>query len=325
MLAPMAGVTDSPFRILMRELGAGVLISELVSCQGIVRRAKKTLDMLRFSDRERPLGLQIFGDDSFSLAQAAGEVERLGADFVDLNLGCPVPKVVKKGGGVAWMRSPSKLEAMVRMVRRAVAIPVTVKMRAGWDDAERNAPDCTKAVSEAGVAWVAIHGRTRAQGYQGKADWELIARCKQVSGVPVVGNGDIMTAEGALERLSTSGCDGVMIGRGILRDPWLFARIRALRSGGSSRDVRGDFVSLLRRHRQLLEEAGGGRTAAMHLRKFAAWYSHGYPRSAPFRRQIFLVPTLDDVESLAVSFFESVRHLDVEDKESLFFMSSGHG
>lgn len=326
VLAPMAGITDTVFRTLMKERGAGVVVSELVSCHGILHNSGKTFDLLAFDDVERPVGLQIFGEDEDVMGPGAAVVERLGADFVDLNFGCPVPKVVKKGGGAAMLRDPRRLERVLKAVRRHITIPLTIKIRTGWDESERNAVDVIHAAAEAGVTWVAMHGRTRTQGYAGKADWDFIAACKQAAGsFQIIGNGDVLSAEEALRRKAESGCDGVMIGRGALSNPWIFDELRALERGEKLDPKTFDVVELLRRHRQLLDRRGASRTSAIVLRKFAAWYSHGYPNSAPFRRQIFQAATLDQVEDLAVAFYESVRHIPITEKGCETFLSSGHG
>ncbi|MBI4863115.1 MAG: tRNA dihydrouridine synthase DusB [Candidatus Riflebacteria bacterium] len=325
LLAPMAGITDSPFRTLMKELGSGPVVSELVSSLGVLYNSRRTMEMLRLTDRERPVGVQLFGHDAESLGSAAEVVARLGPDFIDVNLGCPVPKVVRKGAGAAMMRDPLELERMLKAVRRRVALPLTVKMRSGWDAGEKNAPDCVRAASEAGVAWIVVHGRTKVQGYSGEADWEIIARCKEVSGVPIIGNGDIMDDPTALRRLAETGCDGVMIGRGVLANPWIFLQVRSLLAGEPPGPAGRDVAAVLRRHRQLLDELGSPARAAINLRKFAAWYSHGYPGSATFRRQIFQASTLDQVEKLALTFFERVRDFPDEERRLTAFLTAGEG
>jgi nifR3 family TIM-barrel protein len=228
VLAPMAGITNAPFRTLMRELGAGVVISELISATGIEYSGKKTIELCETFENERPVGLQIFGEDPDHLVRAAKFVQAKGADFVDINLGCPVPKVVKKGGGAAMMRDPEKLCHTLTQVKQAIDIPLTIKIRTGWDACSINALECVQAAHEAKVTWVAIHGRTRAQGYEGHADWDLIAKIKEASPLPIIGNGDITTAEQAMHRYKTSGCDGIMIGRGIFGNPWLFDKSDAI-------------------------------------------------------------------------------------------------
>lgn len=326
VLAPMAGITDRVFRTLMKERGAGVVVSELVSCHGMLHNSVKTFELLGFDEIQRPVGLQIFGEDENILGAGAAVIERLGADFVDINLGCPVPKVVKKGAGAAMPRDPRRLERVLRGVRKQISIPLTIKIRTGWDESERNAVEVISAAAEAGCAWVAMHGRTRTQGYAGRADWDFIAACKRAIGsYQLIGNGDVLSADEALKRKAESGCDGIMIGRGALSNPWIFEELRALARGERLDPKTFDVVALLRRHRALLDERGATRTAAIVLRKFAAWYSHGYPNSAPFRRQIFQAPTLDEVESLATSFFDSVKHIPITEKGCETFLSAGHG
>lgn len=341
VLAPMSGITDTIYRQMMRAMGAGVVVSELVSCHGILQGNRRTLDLLRFDECERPVGIQVFGDDPQVLGSAARAVEALGPDFVDLNLGCPVPKVVSKGGGAAMLKDPARLETVLRSMRRHFSIPLSVKIRAGWDSGSITAPDCVRAASEAGCLWVAIHGRTREQGYSGLPDWELIRQCKQVSGIPVIGNGDVTSARQAVGHLVEGDCDAVMIGRGALRNPWIFAEARArfealapvlgdgapgvptppaAHGGGSSR-----FLDLLAVHCRLLSANPWYANPLLHMRKFAAWYSHGYPGSAAFRREVFVAPTIDAVFDLARRFFEPLADVPVEAKDEALFMRSGHG
>ena len=222
VLAPMAGITDMPFRAFMKSMGAGVVVSELVSANGIKYGGENTLKLLDYEESERPVGLQLFGEDPQVLADAARKVQELGADFVDLNFGCPVKKVVQKGGGSAVLKDIPHLQKILRAVKSAITIPLTIKIRTGWDQNQRNAVEVIKVAHDEGIAWVAIHGRTRSQGYSGSADWEFIASIKAVSPIPIIGNGDITTAEMAVNRLRQSQCDGVMIGRGCLKNPWIF-------------------------------------------------------------------------------------------------------
>ncbi len=222
ILAPMAGITDMPFRRLMKRMGAGCVISEFVSAHAIIQAPKRSAKYLTFHEEERPLGIQIFGDEDDVLAEAAKIVESKGVDFVDINLGCPVPKVTKKGGGSAWLSRPVELGAMLRRVRSAIQVPLTIKIRTGWDAQSINAMEVVRIAREEGVAWVAIHGRTRTQGYSGSADWELIQAVASENILPIIGNGDIVSGPLAAARLMESGCAGVMIGRGALKNPWIF-------------------------------------------------------------------------------------------------------
>src|SRR6478736_3740759 len=222
ILAPMAGITNSPFRRLMRRRQSALVVSELVSATGIEYASQKTFDLLRFHEEERVVGLQIFGEETEHLVKACQYVEKQGADFVDLNLGCPVPKVVKKGAGSAMCRDPISLGKTLEAMVKSVKIPVTIKIRTGWDSETKNALDVVKAATDAGVRWVAIHGRTRAQGYSGDADWDFIGNIKAKSSIPIIGNGDIATGEQAVARVRDYGVDAVLIGRGALRNPFIF-------------------------------------------------------------------------------------------------------
>ena len=228
VLAPMAGITDAPFRTFMREMGAGVVVTELVSATGLQYSSDKTRKLMHFEEVQRPIGIQIFGETLEHLAFATREIEVMGADFVDLNFGCPVPKVVKKGAGSAVLKDLVALRDILRTVKAASSLPVTIKIRTGWDESTRNSEEVCQVAYDEGITWVAIHGRTRAAAYSGKADWEYISNVKAKARLPVLGNGDITSAEMALQRLKDSGCDGVLIGRGCLKNPWIFREALAL-------------------------------------------------------------------------------------------------
>lgn len=222
-LAPMAGITDMPFRRLMKRLGAGVVISEFVSSHAVVHGGPRVQRYLNFHEDERPVGLQIFGGDEVVMCEAAKKIEALGVDFVDINLGCPVPKVTKKRGGSAWLCHPVDLGRMLGMLRKSIKIPLTIKIRTGWDAGSVNAKEIIRIAAQEGVDLVAIHGRTRAQGYAGSADWDLMGELIASATIPVVANGDIISGPQAMARLFQSKAFGVMIGRGALKNPWIFA------------------------------------------------------------------------------------------------------
>ena len=213
-MAPMAGITDVVFRTLIRELGAEIVVSELISAEGLVRGGKKTLELVQFCEAERPVGIQIFGSSIDTLVEAAKIVQSQGADFVDLNLGCPVKKVVCDGGGAAWLRDPVQLGKLLSAMKAALRIPLTIKVRTGWDESSRNVHEVARVAGDSGVAWIAIHGRTRAQGYAGKSDWDLIREVARSSAIPVIGNGDIITASDAKKKIEDGFAHAVMIGRG---------------------------------------------------------------------------------------------------------------
>ncbi len=222
VLAPMAGITDMPFRRLMKKMGAGCVISEFVSAHAIKSRSPRNERYLAFHEDERPVGIQLFGGDEVILAEAAKVLEGRGVDFVDLNLGCPVPKVTKKGGGSAWLCHPVELGKMLAQVKAAIQVPLTIKIRTGWDHNSINVKEVLRIAKEEGVHWVAIHGRTRAQGYAGHADWSLIKEAALSQDLPVIGNGDIVSGPLAAARHLESEGRGVMIGRGALKNPWIF-------------------------------------------------------------------------------------------------------
>ncbi len=326
VLAPMAGITDSPFRRLMRRLGSPIVISELVSANGIEHGGEKTIALLRFHEEERPVGIQIFSEDTSLLCKAAQKIEKLGADFVDLNLGCPVPKVVKRGAGSALCRDPIALGKLLTELVNSVQIPVTIKIRTGWDATSRNALECVRAATDAGVRWVAIHGRTRAQGYSGEADWDFISEIKAKSSIPIIGNGDLATPEMALDRLKSSGVDAVMVGRAALRNPFFFEQVHALwRHENYLLPSAERYLEILKTQRLLFEEAYSPRTAMLQMRKFLAWFSAGYPGCHDFRRKVFSMTDFEALWQDALLFFETqVRDRDLRFMAQPFLMG-GHG
>ena len=303
-----------------------MVVSELVSANGIEYMGQKTLDLLKFHEEERVVGLQIFGEDTERLCRASQYVEKLGADFVDLNLGCPVPKVVKNGAGSAMCRDPISLGKTLEAMVKSVKIPVTIKIRTGWDAQSRNALDVVRAAADAGVAWVAIHGRTRAQGYSGEADWDFIAGVKAKSSIPIIGNGDINTAETAVERMKSSGVDAVLIGRGALRNPFIFEQAYALWSGeGYLPPGPERYVALMQQQKAMLDETYAPRSSMIHARKFLAWYSAGFPGSSEFRKKVFSIPEPDILWEEAFNFFRiAAASRDLGFMQEAFLMG-GHG
>ena len=328
VLAPMAGITDCAFRSFMKALDASIVISELVSSHGIEYGSQKTLELMAFTQDQWPVGIQLFGESPEALASAAQKVEQSGAAFVDLNFGCPVPKVVKKGAGSAILRDLNAVQAVFRAVRSAIKIPLTVKIRTGWDEPSRNAVDVAQIAYDEGLTWVAIHGRTRAQGYSGLADWDYIGQVKAKVRIPVLGNGDLVTAGQAVQRLKAYDLDGVMIGRGCLKNPWIFRESLALyRSSSESIAARQrDFVALLGRLHQSYRATATERVLLLQMKKFASWYSTGYPGAAGFRKQVFGIETSDEVVRRAQDFFMSVPADLIEQSiNNEGFLMGGHG
>jgi len=325
ILAPMAGITDSSFRTFMREMGCGIVITELVSAFGIEFRSPRTLDLMRFTENQRPVGVQIFGEDAEVLARAAAFVEIYGADFVDINLGCPVPKVVKKGAGSAMLKDPVALQKVLALVKSNIKIPLTIKIRTGWDEQSINASEVVKAAYDAGVSWVAIHGRTRAQGYSGVADWDLIKKVKDSSPLPIIGNGDLVSARKAVDRLIQSGCDGVMIGRGCLKNPWIFREALQIWQSQNENTFERNFCKSLQRLKELVDQRSDERYSLLQMKKFTSWFSSGYPNSQSFRRNLFQAPTSQEILEVAQDYF---GRLDVSlqaDTSGEAFLMGGHG
>ena len=310
----------------MRRHASSLVISELVSANGLEYGGERTLELLKFHEEERHVGLQIFGEDSNLLCKAAQYVEKRGADFVDLNLGCPVPKVVKKGAGSAMCRDPISLGKILTAMVKSVKIPVTIKIRTGWDADSRNALEVVHAATDAGVTWVAIHGRTRAQGYSGLADWDFIGNVKAKSSIPIIGNGDLSTPELAIERYQTYGVDAVLMGRGALRNPFIFEQTLSLWQGEtySTPDV-DRYLNFMKEQRALLSASYDDRMVMIHARKFLAWYSAGFPGCHEFRSKVFSIPNPDDLWNEAQAFFEkSSRERDLKYLAQPFLMG-GHG
>lgn len=298
--APMAGVTDKAYRILAREAGCSLVCTEMVSDQALLYGNPKTCSLLDITGEEGPVSMQIFGSDPGYMAAAAEIVEGRGAGIIDINMGCPVPKIVKNGEGAALMREPEKAAAIVKAVVDKVKVPVTVKMRKGWDENSVNAVELARLVVEAGAAAVTVHGRTRSQFYAGKADWGIIAAVKRAVNVPVIGNGDICSPQDALAMLQETGCDGVMIGRAALGNPWIFSRtIHYLKTGellpGPSP---AEKAAMALRHLELLVKTKGEKVAVWQMRKHAAWYLKGLRGAARLREQVNRAQTWEELKKI---------------------------
>ncbi len=322
-MAPMSGITDVCYRQLLDELGAGVLVSELVSAKGLVFNSEKTQRMIRVHEERSTLtGIQLFGESAEDFIKVAPLVKEQGSDFIDINLGCPVKKVVKKGCGAALLRDPAHLEVFLTRIRENIELPLTVKMRTGWSHEELNIHECVEAARNAGCEWVAIHGRTRLQAYSGKADWDLIAEVKKRTDIPIIGNGDLRSASKSQALLEESGVDAVMIGRGALRNPWIFKEC----TGNMGERPDPSHMELLERYHQLLAPRYDLRRTLLAVRKLAVWMAYGYPGAAAFRGTMFQLPTVAQVMATAESFFNSVATLPLPRfDEAEAFMMGGHG
>ena len=309
-LAPMAGITDLPFRLICRRLGCGMTVSEMVSAKGLLYKNVKTTEMLRIDDGERPTAIQLFGSVPAELAEAARMVEASGADMIDFNMGCPVPKIVNNGEGSALMKNPQLAHDILAAMVKAVKIPVTVKFRAGWDDANRNAVEIARAVEAAGVSAVAVHGRTRQQFYEGKADWSIIADVKQAVKVPVFGNGDIFTVADGLRMLEQTGCDGLMIGRGADGNPWLFTALAAALRGEQLPQPPSlkERLAQAAEHLEMLISYKHEVVAVKEMRRHISAYLKGMPHAAEFRGRFHKVDTQEQFSELLAEYSECAHH-----------------
>ncbi|WP_413569204.1 tRNA dihydrouridine synthase DusB [Bdellovibrio sp. HCB117] len=325
VLAPMAGITDHAFRTFMKKLDTSVVVTELVSANGIEYKSERTMKLMSFDESQRPIGIQLFGEEPEVIARAAQVAEAEGCDFVDLNFGCPVPKVVKKGAGSAMLKDPIQLQKVLSAVKSAIKIPLTIKIRTGWDANTRNAIEVCNIAYNEGIEWVAIHGRTRAQGYSGLADWDFITEVKNQAKLPILGNGDILTPRQANLRLEQSGCDGVMIGRGCLKNPFIFMDALSMWRGEPVKNVKRDFVSLFQGLEREIVAHCDAHITGIQLRKFAAWFSTGYPGAAQFRKNLFQSKSNEEIMTLANEFFAGIGETEQEDQSQDEFLMGGHG
>ncbi len=296
-LAPLAGVSDETFRAICLEQGAGLVVTEMVSAKAVVYKNVNTGVLLRIGKNEHPSAVQLFGSDPDALAAAVEMIEEIPFDMVDFNMGCPVPKVVKNGEGSALMREPERAKSAIRAIVRATGKPVTVKMRSGFSAEQINAPLLARIAEDAGAKSVCVHARTREQYYAGHADWNVIAEVKKSVSIPVFGNGDVKDGPSAKAMLEETGCDGIMIGRAAMGDPWIFDRIRAYLDDGTIKEKppREEIRAMILRHAQTLTAAKGEYAGIRQMRSHAAWYTAGMPHSAAMRREIHQAETLEDL------------------------------
>ena len=300
ILAPMAGVTDLPFRLLCKEQGAGLLCMEMVSAKAIMYKNRNTIDLLKIDERELPVSLQLFGSDPDIISTIAHEIEDRPFDILDINMGCPVPKIVNNGEGSALMKNPRLAGEIIEKTAKAIKKPVTVKIRKGFDDDHINAVEMAKIAEASGAAAIAVHGRTREQYYSGKADWDIIRQVKEAVSIPVIGNGDLLTAEDVIAMQQQTGCDGFMIGRGAQGNPWIFRQVLHYFETGEHlpKPAFEEVAEMMLRHARMMLEFKGEYTGIREIRKHGAWYTAGYANSAKLRVMINEVETYNELESL---------------------------
>lgn len=302
ILAPMAGITDLPYRLIMKRFGAALVFTEMVSANGLFFNGSGTIELLRSAPEERPLGVQLFGDDAGHLAAAARQVEPL-ADLIDLNCGCPVRKVVGSGAGSALLRDPAKVASIVAAVRRATRLPLTIKIRSGWDNDQRNHLEIARLAEAEGIDAITLHPRTKSQMFGGRANWQEIAALKQQARVPVIASGDIFTATDAVAVMAQTGCDAVMVARGGYGNPWLVRDILALLQGRTlPAPTAAERLAMAREHFDLFLATYGPARTLGHMRKHLCWYTHGLDYAAGFRQRINQARTIDELQDLLNDF-----------------------
>lgn len=312
VLAPMAGICNSAYRTIIKDMGCGLIYAEMVSDKAITYGSKKTIDMLYMTDYERPIAQQIFGSDKDSFVLSAKYIyENMKPDIIDINMGCPVPKVaVRAQAGSALLKSPDKVKEIVEAVVKAVPVPVTVKIRSGWDDKSINAVEIAKIAEKAGAAAITVHPRTRAQGYSGKANWDIIKQVKEAVSIPVIGNGDIKSCYDAKNMIDETGCDAVMIGRGVLGNPWLIKEcINYIEKGIEPEKISVESkIDMIKHHIDLLRKTKCDKLALLEIRSHATWYLKGINNSSGLRSQICHAATIEELLTMLNDFLKEKKY-----------------
>ena len=312
VLAPMAGVCNSAFRKIIKEMGCGLIYAEMVSDKGMIYNSQKTKDMLYFEECERPIAQQIFGSDKSTFASAAKMVEDImHPDIIDINMGCPVPKVaIKSQAGSALLKDPEKIRDIVSSVVKTVKVPVTVKIRSGWDTNSINAVEVAKICEESGASAITVHGRTRSQGYSGNVDLDIIKKVKENVNIPVIGNGDITSLESAKKMIEYTGCDAIMIGRGVLGNPWLIKELVTYFDTGKIIEKHSyeDKINMCFHHLEYLLKIKPEKTAVLEMRSFVAWYIKGLPNAQSVKNEVFKAKTSDELKKILNNYLKVLKN-----------------
>ncbi len=324
LLAPMSSICTAPYRLLMEQLGSGGTVSELISCHGINYENEKTIKMLEIHPKERNIGIQLFGEDKEAMAKAAIVACERNPKFIDINMGCPVRKVVSKGGGSALMKDPTKLGAFFSEIKKNINVPLTIKIRTGWDSDSINAHEIIHIAKNEGVEFVAIHGRTRTQAYKGYANWNLLEDIAKAKTLPIIGNGDLHSAHQTKSRLETTACDALMLGRGPLRNPFIFLESLMNEEDAFSFDAL-DTLEVIKKFKDYMEAyTDRERTILITLRKNIVWMAQGYPNVANFRNDIFTAKDMNETMNITEDYFGSINGPKKID-HTKSFMAGGHG